>query len=55
MFLATYYNSKLISLKREFQKTGDVQALALGLKKIENNIIFCMKELFNLDFYDKKE
>lgn len=52
MFLATYYNNKLISMKKEFQRSGDVQTLALNLKRIEKNILFCMKELFNIDYYE---
>ena len=49
MFLATYYKNKLIKLKKDYSNNDDKKALSVGLLKYEKNILFCMKELFDLD------
>ncbi|CDW80630.1 nb-arc domain protein [Stylonychia lemnae] len=50
IFLAIYYTNKLRSLKKEFSKNQDQKLLSQQLSKYEQNIVYCMKELFNMDY-----
>lgn len=43
MFIATYYSSKLLSLKKEFANTEDINALNSGINKYEQNVRHCIK------------
>lgn len=42
MFIATYYSSKLLSLKKEFANTEDINALNSGFNKYEQNVRHCI-------------
>lgn len=51
LFIATYYSSKLLSLKKEYLLSEDVTVLNKGLAKYEKNIRYCLQSLFDIDYY----
>ena len=49
MLIATYYKNKLLKFKRDYAKDSDQSVLQERLVKYEKNILYCLKQLFEID------